>query len=196
MGSEVIWRRLGYMLSPQLDIYKYIAPLVGGQRVIDIGFGTGFGTLQLLRHTSHVTGVEFDREAVDFAQAALPGIDWEWGDISRGVGWLGHEWFDAAILIEVLEHVEDWQVALTNVVDLLKPGGRLFISARNANADLRKNDLHEREWTAGELVRALSQYFKAVELYDYKLETPQEEGTRQTPLVAVAWKGKENAEDE
>lgn len=192
MGSEVIWRRLGYMLSPQLDIYKHIAPLVEGECVLDIGFGTGFGTLQLLRYTDRVTGVEVDNEAVEFAKATLPGIYWQRANIARWPDHMGHGGFDAALLIEVLEHIQDWQAALRNVVNLLKPRGRLFISARNANADLRKNDLHEREWTAEEFVNALSQYFEKVELYDYRLETQQDISTRQTPIVAVAWKGSEN----
>lgn len=191
MGSEVIWRRLGYMLSPQLDIYKHIAPLVKGCAVIDIGFGTGFGTLQLLRYADKVTGIETDLEAVKFAEETLPNVTWAMGDISNGT-WIPAKPYDAALLIEVLEHIEDWRGALWNVVNLLKPGGRLFISARNANADLRKNDLHEREWTASEFVNALSCYFETVELYDYQLKTLQDISTRQTPLVAVAWKGLEN----
>lgn len=191
MGSEVIWRRLGYMLSPQLDIYKAIAPKLAAERVIDIGFGTGFGTVQLARYSNKVVGIETDVEAVQFALHCMPFVDWEWGDISRGVGYLGVDYFDTALMIEVLEHVEDWQAALANTIQLLRPGGRLIISARNANADLRKNDLHEREWTAQEFERALLQYFERVELYDYRLENEMDSSTRQTPLVAIAYKQKE-----
>lgn len=186
--SEVLWRRLGYMLSPQLDIYHHIANHLNGDKVLDIGFGTGFGTLQLQHEGADITGIEFDREAVEFAEWAIPGIRWEWGDVSRGIGYLGKD-FDVVIMIEVLEHVQDWQAAMQNVVEVLKPGGTFYISARNANADLRKNELHEREWTAQEFKKAMSEFFDSVHLFDYKLQFEQDETTRQTPLVAVCKKG-------
>lgn len=186
--SEVLWRRLGYMLSPQMDIYKSIAQRLDHESVLDIGFGTGFGTLQLSANGASLTGVEFDKEAVDFAQWCIPGAQWYWGDISRGIEYVGKD-YDVAIMIEVLEHIPDWRAALANVVSVLKDGGEFYISARNANADLRKNELHEREWTAKEFKEALSEFFEEVVLYDYKLENIQDTSTRMTPLVAWCKKG-------
>jgi len=185
--SEVLWRRLGYMLSPQLDIYRYIAPMTEGLHVVDIGFGTGFGTLQAMRYARFVDGIELDREAVRFAQDCMPGVRWNWGDISRGVSYIAKD-VDMVLMIEVLEHVKDWQAALTNVVDILRPGGKLVISGRNALADLRKNELHEREWTALEFVSALDDYFEEVKLYDYTLQSELDVTTRSTPLVAICRK--------
>lgn len=159
-----------------------------GEKVVDIGFGTGFGALYIRDKTgAYVTGIDIDRAAVRFANECLPGVRWEWGDISRGIGYIGKV-FDTALMIEVLEHVEDWQVSLKNVETILRPGGRLIISARNTNATLRKNDLHEREWSAEEFVNALKKYFERVQLYDYQLKELQDVRTTQTPLVAVARK--------
>lgn len=187
--SEVLYRRLKYFISPQYDIYKSIADqVVPGEKILDIGFGTGFGSLYVANKAgAHVTGVELDADAVRFAIDCLPGVNWQWGDISRGVSYIGSG-YDTALMIEVLEHVSEWTIALLNVAEVLKPGGRLIISARNANADLRKNDLHEREWTAGQLVDALGKFFPSVELYDYTLTQKMDKDTRQTPLVAVARK--------
>jgi 2-polyprenyl-3-methyl-5-hydroxy-6-metoxy-1,4-benzoquinol methylase len=182
--SEILWRRLGYMLSPQLDIYRHIAPRVSGLEVLDIGFGTGFGTLQLSRFASRVVGIESDPEAVEFAYKNLPGT-WYCRDITM---YYEKEVYDAVTMIEVLEHIPEWERAVKNVFSLLRPGGILFISGRNANADLRKNELHEREWKAGEFHAALSKYFDRVQLWDYTLEAQQGTDTRQTPLVAVCYK--------
>jgi len=175
-------------MSPQLDLYRNIAPKVDGLKVIDIGCGTGFGTLQLKRWSEDVTGVDIDREAVKFAIATIPGIRWEWADAGRTLHYIGND-YDAALMIEVMEHISDWQEAMANVWDILKPGGLLYISARNANADLRKNDLHEREWTAEQLKNALAHYFRGgVTLFDWTLKTEQDTSTHQTPLVAIARK--------
>jgi 2-polyprenyl-3-methyl-5-hydroxy-6-metoxy-1,4-benzoquinol methylase len=187
--SDVLFRRLQYFLTPQFDVYQHISETVlPWEKLIDIGFGTGFGALYLHDKTgAFVTGVEFDADAVRFADRCLPGVRWEWGDISRGIEYID-KGYDVALMIEVLEHVSDWQLALRNTCDILKPGGRLIISARNANSYLRKNDLHEREWNAEEFVAALRQFFKKVELYDYQLKELQALDTKQTPLLAVAWK--------
>jgi SAM-dependent methyltransferase len=187
--NGILARRLQYYLSPQFDLYKYIAENVAtGERIVDIGFGTGFGAIYIHNKTgAHVTGVEIDRDAIMFAMDCLPGVRWLYGDIGRGIEYIGKD-FDTALMIEVLEHVSDWQLALRHIHDILKPGGRLIISARNANADLRKNDLHEREWHAQEFVAALKHYFESVELFDYTLKNAQDETTRMTPLVAIARK--------
>jgi len=173
------------MLSPQLDLYSSIAKKVEHQRVLDIGFGTGFGTLQLTRTAKSVVAIETDAEAVAFAQKTLPGV--LWANFSILEDWSAGD-FDAAVMVEVLEHISDWERALVNVAGLLHPGGKLYISARNANADLRRNEIHEREWTATQFSAALGSVFSDVKLYDYTLEKVQTAGTSATPLIAVATK--------
>ena len=188
--NDVLWRRLRYMLTPQWDIYHSLGGLVEGQRVLEIGFGTGTGMLQLAARAESVTGVELNTQAVQFAQLVYPLRNGRWleGDVLDLPQTLRSH-YDAAVMIEVLEHVSDWKRALANVRTALKPGGRLYISSRNANADLRRNDLHEREVTAAEFTQMLGQYFSPVVLYDYQLQTQLTNTTRMTPLVAVGWKG-------
>lgn len=79
----------------------------------------------------------------------------------------------------------DWRAALFNVKTLLAAEGKFYISSRNANADLRKNDLHEREWSAKQFKDALEEFFPTVKLYNYQLTEELDEQTHQTPLVAV-----------
>ena len=174
------------MLTPQHDLYANIAPHVRGHSVLEVGFGTGTGTLQLVPYARNVTAIESDRYAVDFAREMYPmQADWQLSDIlDYRVG----EMFECAVMIEVLEHITNWQRALQNVRDGLVAGGELFISARNANADLRRNDLHEREWTAKEFSIALRSLFSDVTLWDYRLAKKQDETTRCTPLIARARK--------
>jgi 2-polyprenyl-3-methyl-5-hydroxy-6-metoxy-1,4-benzoquinol methylase len=176
------------MLSPQLDIYQFVVPhLHLKDKVLDIGCGTGFGALQLTRASEYVVGVDIDTDAIHFADKCIPGIEFEWADIQRPIAHIGKN-FDVVLMIEVLEHVDDWQLALRHAVEVLKDDGRFIISARNANADLRKNDLHDREWTSEQFEDALRKFFDSVVLFDYQLKHVQESSTRQTPLVAIARK--------
>jgi hypothetical protein len=66
------------------------------------------------------------------------------------------------------------------------PDGIFVLSHRNAHAELRKNDLHEREWTALEMEINLRKHIRDVTLWDYSLDNILDSNTRQTPLIAIA----------
>ena len=185
--TSILWRRLRYMLTPQFDLYKNIAPKLKGQDVLEVGFGTGFGTVHLAKYAEEVIAIEPDPDAVKFARQVLPlkNVWWIESDITTA---LKKPIYDAVVMVETLEHIADWRKALNNIHGLLKPGGCLYMTARNRHADLRRNDLHEREWTAKELKDNLGEFFLDVKLFDYTLANEVDETTRITPLIAVARK--------
>jgi len=171
-----------------MEIYKNLAPHLRDKQVLEVGFGTGFGALQFVGYARSVTAIDPDMDAVGFAVDCLNplAIEWIHGDILKPAAWARGQRWSAVVMIEVLEHIVAWRMALQNVCDLLTDDGVLYMSARNANADLRKNSLHEREWTALQFRRALQEFFEFVNLYDYKLEQPMRSNTHQTPLLAIA----------
>lgn len=189
-ATGVLWRRLRYMLSPQFDMYKHLSELLEGKYVLEAGFGTGAGVLQYASGAKRVLAVEMDKGAIDFARQMFPlgNVEWLYGDVTSYIPGNG---FEAVVMLEVLEHIPYWEQAIENIYKSMAVGGALYLSGPNANAELRKNDKHEREWTAQEFVENLGKYFRVVRLHDYKLEE-QPEDTRITPLIAVCVKdGKE-----
>jgi 2-polyprenyl-3-methyl-5-hydroxy-6-metoxy-1,4-benzoquinol methylase len=185
--SDILWRRLRYTLSPQWDLYHSLVPHLKDKKVLEVGFGTGFGTLQYAPTSSSVTALETDKDACEFACRCipLPDVAWVKGDL---LDLEARPEFDAVVMVEVLEHLGPWSLALSQAQRLLKPGGNLYISARNANADLRRNELHFRELSAGEFVEMLRLFFDPVKLYDYTLTQELDCTTRVTPLIAIATK--------
>ena len=185
--TGILWRRLRYMLTPQFDLYKNIAPKLKDLDVLEVGFGTGFGTVQLAQYAAWIAAIEPDGDAVAFANQVLPikYVLWMKRDITKVKG---KPHYDAVVMVETLEHIADWRKALANIHGLLKAGGCLYMTARNRNADLRRNDLHEREWTGQELANALGEFFLDVKLYDYTLTNELTADTHITPLIAVARK--------
>lgn len=188
-ATNVLWRRLAYVLTPQVDMYRHLASRLDGKRVLEVGFGTGFGTLQYAHKAVLVDAIEVDADAVDFARMAFPGfpVAWMCADF---LAYRPTVTYDAIVMVEVLEHIGDAEAALIRASELLDMGGCFYLTARNAHADLRKNDLHDMERTAAELRDHLLVHFDEVWLYDYTLTVLQDEETRLTPLVAVARGGK------
>lgn len=183
-----MWRRFRYALTPQWDIYNSIAPQVAGLEVLEIGFCTGAGTVVLAGRAESVRGLEIDADAVDFARHSFPlrNVQWLKYDIVPDDGF-GPS-YDAGVMVEVLEHIPDRYRALKNMHALLRPGGKLYITAKNTNADLRRNDLHLHEVNAAEFRSELLEHFSSVTLYDYTLTNAQGDDSHVTPLVAVAVK--------
>lgn len=183
---SVMWRRLKYSLTPQFTIYKNLAPLLKDKFVLEVGYCTGAGVMQYVSNAKRVIGIDTDGDAVEFAREAFPlsNVEWEYGDICG----LSIGMYDAVVMIEVIEHIENWDEALQNVYDRLLDKGILIISTPNANGTFIKNELHGDEWTAQEFHDRLAKYFDEVTLHDFSLNNPQPLDTRITPLVAVCVK--------
>lgn len=184
--SDVLWHRLRYFITPQFDLYQSIAPRMFGN-VLEVGFGTGMGTLLLAQHAVSVLAIEVNAEAVDFAREALPLRNVHWS-VHDGRLHIADGLYDVAVMVEVLEHIVDYGLALHSVSQAVKKGGKLYATARNANADLRRKKQHVRERTAEEFRVDLEQYFSEVRLFDYTLQHEQDDRTHLTPLIAVATK--------
>jgi ubiquinone/menaquinone biosynthesis C-methylase UbiE len=108
-------------------------PVLPGQRLLEIGTGTGsFPILcrlsglncegldicsQLIKH-ARAWGRRFDVE-VDIRQGNIENID------------LGESVYDVIVASSVFEHIECWRPSLRNIHRGLKPGGALFFESTN-----------------------------------------------------------------
>ena len=56
-----------------LKVYKFIAQMVRGQRVLDVGCGTGYGTDYLRQNGAQITGIDYLKSRLKLRAAPLPG---------------------------------------------------------------------------------------------------------------------------
>lgn len=107
-------------------IFAQIAPHLGG-RVLEIGCGNGNFTQRLATCAQHVLAVDLDGEFVAQAQqrtAHLSNVTVLRGDVTT-MDWPGQ--FNAVVMLDVLEHIEDDTAMLRSLFPAFAPGGRLVI---------------------------------------------------------------------
>jgi SAM-dependent methyltransferase len=105
----------------------------GGDRVLEIGPGTGYYTLDLARWVVPGGSVEiFDlqQEFLDHTmkrvvEAGLPNVHSTQGDATALP--FGDDSFDAVVLTAVLGEIPDQDAAMSEIARVLKPGGRLVV---------------------------------------------------------------------
>lgn len=129
--ADAPWHR---MIRTQLDPSRDLA----GKQILDIGCGRGGFATWLARHPaapSTVVGCDFSPVAVEKAErfAAEAGVSnarFAVADIQR-LDQFADGTFDTVFSCETIEHVPDPPLAVRQLVRVLKPGGRLFLSTPN-----------------------------------------------------------------
>jgi len=98
-----------------------------GDEVLEVGAGHGTFTEMLARNVKRIVASDLSERCADKLDARFsdePSVEVLHGGIDAAAN---HGPFDSAILINVLEHIEDDEGALRELAGLLKPGGRLLL---------------------------------------------------------------------
>jgi 2-polyprenyl-3-methyl-5-hydroxy-6-metoxy-1,4-benzoquinol methylase len=183
------------MLSPQLDLYRNVRGLAEAEgrelRVLDVGCGTGFSTLQLYRPGWETVGVDVDADLLRFASDMVGHVvELREANLEEGTSSFKGDW-DVVTCIEVLEHLGTPRPFFDNLASLVAAGGHLVVSVPNVNSQVRKNTGHtKRGWRFAELAELASSVLGADRWYitDFELAEKLPPDTTVTPLV-LRWDG-------
>lgn len=152
--------------------YRFAAArLSGGERVLDVGCGPGYGC-PILKRAGAATVIGLDEQAEMTAHAETrygePGIEFV-----AGSG-LDHPFaprsFDLITAFEVIEHVAQPERFLDRCGAWLKPGGRLVLSTPNRIVHQLMGivwEFHEREYGYSDLLALLERVFDRSRLEFY-----------------------------
>jgi len=129
-------------------------------RILETGLGHG-GYVDQLSPFGEYSGIDIDESSVKEAKAANPGFSFYQGDICKRSTFdqLGLNSFDSVVSINVLEHIEQDNEALSNLVDALNPGGHLMLSLPALNwlyNDLDRLAGHYRRYTRSMLLSRIA----------------------------------------
>jgi 2-polyprenyl-3-methyl-5-hydroxy-6-metoxy-1,4-benzoquinol methylase len=134
-------------------IYSLCEPHVGS-KVLEVGAGHGDLTQRLMDGRS-VTVTELSKRCADLLDERFghrANIDVRRCEISEVPE---HDHFDSAVLVNVLEHIEDDEQALRDLHDRLRPGGRVVVFAPAFDglySDFDRRVGHHRRYRKAQLV--------------------------------------------
>jgi SAM-dependent methyltransferase len=167
--------RLHQQLKWGLEYMTYLSFIVDIIRqyeiesLCDIGCGDGRLINMIKQFIPNITGVDISEQALAFARAFNPGINFLCEDIRNLSG--SYEWIT---LVEVLEHIPDADVTkiISNIARLIKDDGTLLITVPTINVP--KNEKHYRHYTYQLLNETIRPFFEIRNcwwLYRYNIIT-------------------------
>lgn len=148
-------------------------------RLLDVGCGMGRLCRVASRRVRSVTGIDYDAASIETARAMSPqpNVDYVVGDVTKGLAeQLGPCTFDVALLMHVLEHIDDVDEILTALrgvaMKLLVEvpdfeADRLNVVRRAVGAQFYSDGDHVREYTMGILRQQLERNEWCVESERY-----------------------------
>ena len=155
--------------------YEEAREVAKGKAVLDVGCNVGYGTAILARDAASAVGVDVSERAIADARRRYPHVRYEVVDGSTLP--FEDDSFDLVTSVQVIEHVGDYDVYMSEIRRVLAPGGVVFFATPNARIRLDPgmppwNTTHFREFAAEELRELLLGYFGQVEVLGMFGEEP------------------------
>ncbi|ACL17473.1 class I SAM-dependent methyltransferase [Methanosphaerula palustris] len=158
---------IGSVVPVQIEAYFFALNnyLDESAKVLDVGFGLGYGLNILSIKAREAYGVDVDKKTYEYCQQTLVGRNPRLVELNLYDGYhlnYPDNFFNIVTCVDVIEHVVDYSALIEEMVRVSKKG--VFISTpnklpENTNPDgTPKNYWHLREWSFDELAFILSRY--------------------------------------
>jgi trans-aconitate 2-methyltransferase len=122
-----------YVWKYGADMISLLAPQAG-ERILDIGCGTGHLTAQIANSGATVVGTDRSAEMVNTARREYPHLQFEVGD-ARDLGFRAE--FDAVFSNATLHWIHQAECVIQSVWNALRPHGR-FVAEFGGKGNIRK----------------------------------------------------------
>lgn len=137
--------------------------------VLDIASGEGYGSNILSSEAKYVYGVDIDEETIQNAKDKYKKDNLEFLVGSTSAIPLENKSVDVVVSFETLEHHDQHDEMMSEIIRVLKPEGILLISTPDKHyySDIRKynNPFHVKELYKNEFIELVSKYFFLYNIY-------------------------------
>lgn len=157
LRHEFVYRQVQKLLKPE-------------DRVLEIGFGEGYGTELLSESCLEIIGIDVEQEVVPYANDKYGSDKCKFQYYEGGKLPFESSSFDAVVTFQVIEHIKDDKAFVSEISRVLKPGGTLYVTTPNKATRLKPgekpwNRFHVREYYAKELQELLAGIFPDAHVY-------------------------------
>jgi len=121
------------------DVRRLLRPAEAGERLLDVGCGTGHWSSFFAAMGYQITGIDVAPEMVEVARTAVPECSFQVADACELP--FDDASFDVAASMATLEFILDPAAAVAEMVRCVKPGGSLLIGTLNRLAPLNQHRL-------------------------------------------------------
>ena len=111
------------------QLKKYINNKQGN--FLDVGCSSGMITNELLNNfQGNAYAIDISDQSIKYAKENYMDINFLVADIEKGIDFES-DYIDSILLANVVEHLVNWDIALAEIIRVLKNNGRLIIAADN-----------------------------------------------------------------
>lgn len=155
-----------------LAAYKFSKRFVEGKKVLEIGFGDGYGSFYLAPHTKSMSAIDLFKKNVMAAREKYKSEKLDFYAMDACNLEFGDQIFDIAIAFQLIEHIprDTHDAFLREVGRVLKDDGKFIVTTpnvvnlrKNANT-YTKNPHHDLEFTCEALRDLLGKHFEEVDM--------------------------------
>jgi 2-polyprenyl-3-methyl-5-hydroxy-6-metoxy-1,4-benzoquinol methylase len=129
--------------------------------VLEVGCGEGRGLELVIPRSKTFTAVDKIEPVINELQKKFPAGTFKSMNIPP-LGGLAENSYDTVISFQVIEHIENDSLFLSEIKRVLKPGGLALLTTPNRKMSLSRNPWHVREYLASELESLARKYFSDV----------------------------------
>lgn len=159
-------------VAQHLSAYAFVRPSAAGKRVLEVGFGSGYGADYLAEVAREVIGIDAAPGNIPRASARYPRANLRFSQMDATRLDFPDGSFDLVCSFQVIEHIPEPRLVayLSEMGRVLRRDGLCCLSTLNLAHNMKpgrpyeKLIYHEKEFTAPELTALLRRVFPVVEM--------------------------------
>lgn len=157
------------LFNRHLAAYRFAATYVDRKkRVLDLGCSDGYGSFLIAKKSKEITALDIDKRTIQEARKKynIKNLDFVVGS-ALSLQWSSK--FNVVVSFQVIEHLGDVELYLSQVKKVLKKEGIFILSTPNRLLRLKSgekpwNKFHVQEFDKEDLKDILEEYFSKVEI--------------------------------